>query len=127
MKKSKKNAAYINKTFLNKKFTVIEVNNQIASLCKDYFEKIDIIITHRIEIVLNLSSSDKKNIFEGFYAGEQDRTCIYTNLKFYWNYPDGRLFFYFNGGDYEEDELILKYKNLKSGIDELIADIRKHI
>lgn len=115
----------LNKVFLNKKFEPVEINNTCAPVCKDYFDKIDVILNHRVEFTLNLPESRLNEIHQKFI--KQYNEFMIEHFKLYWNYYKSSIYLYPNSRSnvWNNDCETEKRQLLKKGIDDTITLIRK--
>ena len=117
----------LTKAFIHKKFEPIQYGNSYLPICKNYFDKIDIIFNRRIEIALNYSENKLQDIHRQFSLKYNE--FMITDFKIYWNHYKAQIYLYPNSKSNcwnnisEKDEIKL-YKN---GIDETIVLLRTFI
>lgn len=117
----------LNKIFLNKKFKAQEVNGNWCCVSKNYFDNIDIRITHRVEFVFN---KDEKWFAELHKrALPQYKEFMFEGFKFYWTpylkmtslYVDS---YYKKWSTFNEEQYWLE---MKAGIDNVIKYLRQYM
>jgi hypothetical protein len=114
----------LNKVFVNKRFKVENLHNEPICKCEDYYDKIDLYLDYRIELVLKMGDDAVQRIYDRFKPSYNEFRFKY--FKFYWNHPRQPLFLYFDSKynvwskakDNNQLELI------HHGIDDLIKFIR---
>ena len=114
----------LNEVFVYKTFSVVEINGLFVEKCTNYFDKIDVTFSHRIEIELTFPEEKAQKIFNLFKPKVDE--FMYPRLKFYWNYHKQPLLLYmdrecddWNGDDRNYAQIF------KEGIDAVISDLRK--
>jgi hypothetical protein len=115
----------VNKVFLNKRFEAYDKGYDWVAICHNYFDKIDVILAHRVEIIFNrdmewinaLYNKAKHTIDEYRFSG----------FKFYWNPKSNIITLYNNSKDTIWDTMNeteqLRFK--KKGIDAVIRYLRE--
>lgn len=115
----------LNKVFENKRFKVENLHNKPISKCSNYYDKIDVYIEYRVELVLDMGEDVIKEIFKRIKPHYNEFQFKY--FKYYWNHPKQSIYLY-RDNSYDEwskeekDTLIL----LRKGIDNLIKHLRKY-
>ncbi len=114
----------LNKVFLNKKFEPVENNNACYPVCKDYFDKIDVTLNHRVEFTLNFPEPRLNDIYQKFIR--QYNEFMIENFKLYWNHYKATIYLYPNSKSnvWNNDSETETRQHLKKGIDDTIAIIR---
>lgn len=84
----------LNKHFVYKKFITNQIGNEFIPFCKNYFDKIDIFMNNRIEIILNYESSKTQIIFNNFKRIYNE--FMIEGFKIYWNSSETKIFLYHN-------------------------------
>jgi hypothetical protein len=116
----------LNKVFLNKKFEPVETNNSCYPVCKDYFDKIDVTLNHRVEFTLNLPEPRLNEIYKKFI--KQYNEFMIENFKLYWNHYKATIYLYPNSKSnvWNNDSETETRQHLKKGIDETIVILKKY-
>lgn len=117
----------LNKVFLNKKFEPVETNNSCYPVCKDYFDKIDVTLNHRVEFTLNLPEPRLNEIYKKFI--KQYNEFMIENFKLYWNHYKATIYLYPNSKSnvWNNDSETETRQHLKKGIDETIVILKKYL
>jgi hypothetical protein len=117
----------LNKVFLNKKFEPVETNNSCYPVCKDYFDKIDVTLNHRVEFTLNLPEPRLNEIYQKFI--KQYNEFMIENFKLYWNHYKSTIYLYPNSKSnvWNNDSETETRQHLKKGIDETIVILKKYL
>lgn len=114
----------INKAFGHKKFEVTEYKGEPICKCSNYYDKIDLYISHRGMFELNISDDIIERAFKKHKAIYNEHQ--FDGFKFYWNYAKDKIYLYRNLNspiwtESEGDNLVL----FRKGADELIVYLRK--
>lgn len=114
----------LNKAFGHKKFEVTDYKGEPISKCSNYFDKIDLYISHRGMFELNMPD----DVLERAY---RKHTSVYDEyyfkgFKYYWNYPKDKVYLYRDLTSKiwtdNNDENLLQFRK---GVDDLILYLRK--
>lgn len=118
----------LSKLFGHKKIEPIELSRGYFPICKNYFDKIDVIFDRRIEVVLNHSDNKLQDIYNKFT--KQYNEFMIENFKTYWKHHKAPIYLYQNSrskvwnDNNTNSDIILLHKN---GIDSLIAKLKRYI
>ena len=115
----------LNKLFLHKKFEPLFINNAWKPVCKNYFDKVDIVFDYRTELNLNFPEEKLSEIFNRFLPYYHEYRI--TGFKLYWNYHTSPIYLYADSKHkfWQTDNENEIKEIRKQGIDELISFIRK--
>lgn len=117
----------LNKLFLNKKFKAHQFEGNWSCLCRNYFDNIDIRITHRVEFVFN---KDEK-----WFADYHKKVIpvynefMFNGFKFYWIPYLKMATLYTNryNKKWESFNEEQYWMEMKTGIDEAIKYLRAYL
>ncbi|WP_345256522.1 phospholipase D-like domain-containing protein [Flaviaesturariibacter amylovorans] len=132
----------INRLFDNKKFEVIDNTHKGEIRCKNYYEKIDVVLEpdfsksidvvtgefslHRVALDFRWDESKLERIHDLFFTPMMEYQ--YTNYKIYWDYHKSNLTIYRDKRGQPKWDTATCEQTLrlfKNGIEQVIADIRK--
>lgn len=116
----------VNKVFLNKKFTVENENGRWISVCRNYFDKVDVILEHRIEIIFNRDEAWLSKFHEKI-RGKHSEFMI-EGFKFYLNYKSNMATLYDNQKHpaWEKMDKVQSWQFRKEGLDKAIRYLRNY-
>lgn len=124
--KAQEKCSLLNKAFIHKRFEPLIINENWICQCDNYFDKVQLIISHRVELKLTLPESQIENIYNNFKRNLDE--FLIDGFKLYWSYYKSDIYLYQNSkhslwskpkGKLEE------YKLIKVGIDQLIIELRQ--
>ncbi len=117
----------LNKYFINKRFAPEQKNNSWQPTCKNYFDKINVTISSRVDIEIMLEESRVKTIYDKF--SKNNFEFAIHGFKLYWNWHKSTIALYVNSkvftAQFKDDAE--KYSVLKKGLDELIILLRNYL
>lgn len=115
----------LNKVFENKKFKVVDRNNEPICECTNYYEKIDVYFSHRFELDLKMDKETIISIFNRFKPHYNE--FHFESFKYYWNDPKQPIYLYRDHSFdiWVKNDRLEKIRLVKKGIDDLIGFIRK--
>ncbi|HNR19086.1 MAG TPA: phospholipase D family protein [Bacteroidia bacterium] len=119
--------AELNKFFVFKRFEIVEEFNELIPTCLNYFDNIDVAITHRAEIKLNYNDDRIKNVFEKFRP--HNRLFKFNGYKLFWKKPENKIFLYPDRTKpiWQNNDGEIELQNFKNGIDEVVRFLRPFI
>lgn len=125
--KAEEKCKILNKAFIHKRFEPTEINTMWHATCKNYFDKINVTITSRVDIDIILDESRLKTIHDKFSRSNFEYSI--QGFKIYWNWYKSSISLYINSKVYtaEFKNDAEKYGVYKKGIDELIIILRNYI
>ncbi|MCR9015765.1 phospholipase D family protein [Aquiflexum gelatinilyticum] len=118
---------YLNKIFVHKRFEADGEGHNWWPICKNYFDRIDVIVEHRYILRINYPEDRLKQIFDRFKPHYNEYK--FRGFKFYWNYHTSTITLYRDGRIYGWDGISEEEdtKKMKNGLDELITFLRQFI
>lgn len=123
---------FLSKQFIHKKFETIDIGGMRGTfyvpICKNYFDKIDIVFNDRVEITINFDEKRLKSLFDKISFDKKELEYYFTGYKVYWNYHKQPIYIYrdrkFKYWSSSSDEETIKL--FKNGIDEVISFLRTY-
>jgi hypothetical protein len=117
----------LNSHFGHKKFEVEFNTFKWSSICKNYFDRIDLIIEHRAILFLNFEEQRLKEIYSN--VNSEFDEFQFHGFKVYWNYHKGPIYLYVDRKHsfWDDSTGDVYWKRIKAGIDGLIEFIRPSI
>lgn len=119
----------LNKFFGHKKFEAEKkLNNQWYCVCKNYFDKINLTVTHRAELELKMNEEKIKDVFRAFRSDYNE--YMIQGYKIYWNSIDQEIMIYIDKRFAKPENLRTQEENymlLKKGADETITYLRNFL
>lgn len=117
----------INKVFANKKFEPVQNDNSWDSVCFNYFDKINILYSHRMELKLEMESKKINALFDRI--GKNMEEYMFDGFKVYWNNPKQDIYLYINRKDkrWKNIDFLQEVKYEKEGLDKLIQYIKENL
>jgi phosphatidylserine/phosphatidylglycerophosphate/cardiolipin synthase-like enzyme len=117
--KKEEHCRTLNKLFAPKKFEITEKDKIV---CRNYYDKIDVSITYRAEVLLNMEEQKIVQVFQKFKPKVKE--SLIKDFRFYWNSPNRKIYLYQSKDRMwenieEKEELILWKKGLSDLIDNL--------
>lgn len=114
------------KVFGHKKFEVEKkLDNSWYCVCNNYFDKINLTITHRAELELKMEKEKIEKIYKAFLVNYNQ--YMIKGYKIYWNASDQNILVYINKGKakHEVSRSSQEEFNLfRKGADDMIAHLR---
>ena len=126
--KQEEECKIINRTFVHKRFEVEKSHTGWQCICKNYFDKIDLIITNRAEFKVRMDDDKIKKAYFQFCRGQNEFTI--HGFKLYWNDEQQPLLLYINNSSpkwQNGNASMEKYDKFKIGADQLIVFLRNLI
>lgn len=119
--------ADINKVFSNKKFEPVKEGNTWFSMCYNYYDKINVVYAHRMELQLKMDVS-KSNLLFDRIAKTLDE-YMFDGFKVYWNSPEQDIYLYINRKDrrWKDIDFLQEVRYEKEGLDKLIKFIKDNL
>lgn len=118
----------LNKIHIHKKFELkcIDGKNHFDFLCKNYVDKVDVLLGYRIEVKLRIEEKKINKPFEAFKRNRENLEYSIKGFKFYWNKLDEILLYDDNKHYYWKKAEKEEHFNLirKKGIDDVISFIK---
>lgn len=123
---------FLGKQFIHKRFEPIDIGGERGAfyvpICKNYFDKIDIVFNDRVEISINFDEKRLKNLFDKISFDKKELEYYFSGYKVYWNYHKQPVYIYrdrnFKYWSSPSDEETIKL--FKNGIDEVISFLRTY-
>lgn len=118
----------INKAFLHKRFEPIQDGENWNPICRNYFDKIDVVFRGRVEMNLNMPEARRLEIFERFNPHYNE--YLIPGFKNYWNHHKGLVYLYIDSKHSiwkNKADRIKEYELIRDGIDQMILFLRKFI
>lgn len=119
----------LNKFFGHKKFEAEKkLNNKWYCVCKNYFDKINLTVTHRAELELNMGEEKIKDVYRAFRSNYNE--YIIQGYKIYWKGIDQEIMVYIDKRYTKPENLRTPEENymlLKKGADETITYLRNFL
>ena len=119
----------LNKFFGHKKFEAEKkLNNQWYCVCKNYFDKINLTITHRAELELKMDEDKIKDVYRAFRSNYNE--YLIQGYKIYWNGIDQEIMIYVDKRYTKPENQRTQEENymlLKKGADETITYLRNFL
>lgn len=118
----------LNKAFVHKRFDVVERGDGWHCVCSNYFDKIEVVLSHRAELTLMMEDDRKSEIFNRFRPVCSE--FLVAGFKLYWNHFKSSIYLYANSKHamwYNDLSDLEEYRNYRKGIDEVVSYVRKYI
>ena len=118
----------INKSFIHKKFIPIKRRKDFFPFCKNYFDHLDLTISHRCEFQFQYPENRIEDIYRKFKPHYDE--FLIQNFKLYWNSPSEPIYLYTNYKSKswsENNSREDNHKLYKNGFDELIGFLKQFI
>jgi len=114
----------LNRVFVNKKFAPRKVGNTYFSFCEEYYDKMDLIISHRAELYIKKDKNELEQIFKRYTPFYHEYK--FDGFKFYWNYANSPVYVYadFKRDLFVSEEVYLEL--LKEAVNSIILDIKQY-
>jgi len=116
----------LNKIFVHKKFEPHLMKNDWVPMCRNYFDKINIAITNRVEMYFEFPEDKVKKAFES--KDWQNMEFFFKGYKLYWNWYKSPMYLYKNTkfAFWDTDNKGQRLSMVKDGINEVIEYLRKN-
>tara|TARA_R110000782_G_scaffold237188_1_gene323312 strand:+ start:23390 stop:24262 length:873 start_codon:yes stop_codon:yes gene_type:complete len=113
----------LNKLFAPKKF---EITKEDKIVCRNYYDKIDVSITYRAEILLNMEEQKVVQVFQKVKSKVNDFSI--KDFRFYWNSPKGKIYLYQSKDSmWENIEEKEELRLWKKGLGDLIDNLKPYL
>ena len=121
-------AREVNRIFVTKFFKPVETDYTIQLTCENYYDRVNVILNHRIEFNLDFEEEKLKDIYNKFKSKIYKRR--YEGYKFYWNKPQENIYIYDDRHhnlwrDNPSEEISVS--NRKKVIEQFIQDIKENL
>lgn len=118
----------LNKLFVHKKFEPVERDGDWIPVCKNYYDKIDLIFNGRVELDLRFEEKRKIDVYDKLTAKEKDLTYSFKGYKVYWNKHEQPIYIYknrFKNTIWDNASHEQEIELLRQGVDNVISYLRK--